>query len=140
MQPTLTIQGSGRYYNLGTSLMGADVDGDGFKDLVIGSPYAPEGGCQRGSVAVFLAKTKRKPESEIPGCLQILDLPMLASQHFSFTQQCAFFKSCAAQALNMFGLGFLFNSNQELRFTLRPISFQCFSVASGTLLSCFLSK
>lgn len=53
LQPTLIIQGGGTYYNLGTSLMGADVDGDGFKDLIIGSPYAPEGGPQGGSVAVF---------------------------------------------------------------------------------------
>ena len=62
-KPSLTIHGNGtyRYYNLGTSLLGADVDGDGFKDLIIGSPYAPEGGPQRGSVAVFLAKTQRKP-------------------------------------------------------------------------------
>ena len=57
--------------------------------------------------------------SSLWGCIQILDLQRLASQYFSFTQQCAFFKSCAAQALNMFGLGFLFNSNQELRFTLK---------------------
>lgn len=64
-KPSLTIHGNGTYYNLGTSLLGADVDGDGFKDLIIGSPYAPEGGPQRGSVAVFLAKTQRKPESNI---------------------------------------------------------------------------
>lgn len=64
-KPSLTIHGNGTYYNLGTSLLGADVDGDGFKDLVIGSPYAPEGGPQRGSVAVFLAKTPRKPGSDI---------------------------------------------------------------------------
>lgn len=65
LQPSLTIHGNETYYNLGTSLLGADVDSDGFKDLIIGSPYAPEGGPQRGSVAVFLAKTKRKPGAEI---------------------------------------------------------------------------
>lgn len=64
-QPSLTIHGNGTYYNLGTSLLGADIDGDGFKDLIIGSPYAPEGGPQRGSVVVFLAKTQRKPGSEL---------------------------------------------------------------------------
>ena len=64
-QPSLTIHGNGTYYNLGTSLLGADIDGDGFKDLIIGSPYAPEGGPQRGSVAVFLAKTQREPGSEL---------------------------------------------------------------------------
>ena len=65
-KPSFTIHGNGTYYNLGTTLLGADVDGDGFKDLIIGSPYAPEGGPQRGSVAVFLAKTQRKPGSNIP--------------------------------------------------------------------------
>ena len=64
-KPGLTIHGNGTYYNLGTSLLGADIDGDGFKDLVIGSPFAPEGGPQRGSVAVFLAKTQRKPGSAL---------------------------------------------------------------------------
>lgn len=64
-KPSLTIHGNGTYYNLGTFLLGADVDGDGFKDLIIGSPYAPEGGPQRGSVAVFLAKTQRKPGAEL---------------------------------------------------------------------------
>ncbi|KAK2566631.1 Phosphatidylinositol-glycan-specific phospholipase D [Acropora cervicornis] len=82
LQPTLTIQGSGRYYNLGTSLMGADVDGDGFKDLIIGSPYAPEGGPQRGSVAVFLAKTKREPESEI--MVHDADWLLVGKQNYSW--------------------------------------------------------
>lgn len=63
--PSLTIRGNGTYYNLGTSLLGADINGDGFKDLIIGSPYAPEGGPQRGSVAVFLAKTHMTPGSDL---------------------------------------------------------------------------
>ena len=81
-QPTLTIQGRGTYYNLGTSLMGADVDGDGFKDLIIGSPYAPEGGPQRGSVAVFLAKTQREPESEIT--IHDADWLLVGEQNYSW--------------------------------------------------------
>lgn len=32
---------------------------------MIGSPYAPEGGPQRGSVAVFLGKTRREPGLEL---------------------------------------------------------------------------
>lgn len=63
--PSVTIHGNGTYYNLGTSLLGADINGDGFKDLIIGSPYAPEGGPQRGSIAVFLAKTHMKPGLDV---------------------------------------------------------------------------
>ncbi|EDO37905.1 predicted protein [Nematostella vectensis] len=60
IKPDLTIIGKGQYYNLGTKLLGADIDSDGYRDLIIGSPYAPAGGPQRGSVTVFLAKTARK--------------------------------------------------------------------------------
>lgn len=63
--PSLVIHGKGTYYNLGIILLGADTDGDGYKDLIIGSPYAPVGGPQRGSVAVFLAKTHRAPGTEL---------------------------------------------------------------------------
>ena len=63
--PSLRIHGNGTFYNLGTSLLGADVDRDGYKDLIIGSHYASVGGPQRGSVAVFLAKTKHKSGSDL---------------------------------------------------------------------------
>ena len=47
------------------TLSGADLDNDGYKDLLVGSPYANEGGPQRGSVAAFLASTPRKFGSKV---------------------------------------------------------------------------
>ncbi|NXP50349.1 PHLD phospholipase, partial [Heliornis fulica] len=52
-QPNLTITCQYSYCNLGWSLLAADVDGNGSADLVVGSPYAPGGGQQRGVVVVF---------------------------------------------------------------------------------------
>ena len=62
--------------------MGADVDSDGHKDLVIGSPYAPEGGPQRGSVSVFLAKTPRKTGEEYS--VADADWKIVGEQDFSW--------------------------------------------------------
>jgi len=31
------------------------VNGDGFSDLVVGAPFAPAGGTQRGMIAVMFA-------------------------------------------------------------------------------------
>ncbi|NXE94276.1 PHLD phospholipase, partial [Menura novaehollandiae] len=52
-QPNVTITCQNSYCNLGWSLLAADVDGDGNADLVVGSPYAPGGGQQRGFVVAF---------------------------------------------------------------------------------------
>lgn len=41
------------YCNLGWTLLAADVNGDSEPDLVIGSPFAPGGGKQKGIVAAF---------------------------------------------------------------------------------------
>lgn len=41
------------YCNLGWTLLAADVNGDGAPDLVMGSPFAPSGGKQKGMVAAF---------------------------------------------------------------------------------------
>lgn len=55
---------AGAYTNLGSKLFGFDVDGDGYSDLVIGSPYAcrnfshqctDRDDLQSGMVAIFLA-------------------------------------------------------------------------------------
>lgn len=62
--------------------MGADVDSDGHKDLIIGSPYAPEGGPQRGSVCVFLARTPRKTGVEYS--ISDADLKFVGEQDFSW--------------------------------------------------------
>ncbi|XP_010281868.1 PREDICTED: phosphatidylinositol-glycan-specific phospholipase D [Phaethon lepturus] len=58
-QPNVTITCQYSYCNLGWSLLAADVDGDGNADLVVGSPYAPAGGQQRGFVVAFYSYFNR---------------------------------------------------------------------------------
>ena len=43
------------YCNYGWSLSSGDLDGDGFSDLLVGSPFAPSGGEQRGFVSAYFA-------------------------------------------------------------------------------------
>ncbi|XP_060045275.1 phosphatidylinositol-glycan-specific phospholipase D isoform X2 [Erinaceus europaeus] len=51
--PNITISCKDVYCNLGWTLLAADVNGDHTPDLVIGSPFAPGGGKQKGIVAAF---------------------------------------------------------------------------------------
>ncbi|XP_027380986.1 phosphatidylinositol-glycan-specific phospholipase D isoform X4 [Bos indicus x Bos taurus] len=51
--PNVTISCQDTYCNLGWTLLAADVNGDSEPDLVIGSPFAPGGGKQKGIVAAF---------------------------------------------------------------------------------------
>ncbi|XP_055262160.1 phosphatidylinositol-glycan-specific phospholipase D isoform X3 [Moschus berezovskii] len=51
--PNITISCQETYCNLGWTLLAADVNGDSEPDLVIGSPFAPGGGKQKGIVAAF---------------------------------------------------------------------------------------
>ncbi|XP_028400201.1 phosphatidylinositol-glycan-specific phospholipase D-like [Dendronephthya gigantea] len=64
-KPDVIILGDQRYFNLGTRLLGADVNMDGFDDLIIGSKYSPSGGAQRGSVIVFISRKRdeKKPQT-----------------------------------------------------------------------------
>ena len=57
--PDLTFHGNTTFENLGFALQGTDINGDGFKDLIIGSPFAPAGGVQRGRVDVVYANSKK---------------------------------------------------------------------------------
>uniref|UniRef100_A0A669P5G1 Phosphatidylinositol-glycan-specific phospholipase D n=1 Tax=Phasianus colchicus TaxID=9054 RepID=A0A669P5G1_PHACC len=58
-QPNMTITCQYSYCNLGWSLLAADIDGDQNADLVVGSPYAPGSGQQRGFVAAFYSYFNR---------------------------------------------------------------------------------
>ncbi|XP_004693375.1 PREDICTED: phosphatidylinositol-glycan-specific phospholipase D isoform X2 [Condylura cristata] len=51
--PNITISCQDVYCNLGWTLLAADMNGDSKPDLVIGSPFAPGGGKQKGIVAAF---------------------------------------------------------------------------------------
>jgi len=72
-QPTYNIyvpgMGVGSWVNLGTSLTGADIDGDGFKDLIIGAKYASSFNNQAshgvGLVSVFLSSTMKTNKAPI---------------------------------------------------------------------------
>jgi glycosylphosphatidylinositol phospholipase D len=55
LQPSIVINCTERYCNFGWSLAAVDMNSDGFKDLVIGSPFAPSTGKQRGMVGVVYA-------------------------------------------------------------------------------------
>ncbi|XP_054237695.1 phosphatidylinositol-glycan-specific phospholipase D [Indicator indicator] len=68
-QPNVTITCQYTYCNLGWSLLAADVDGDGNADLVVGSPYAPGGGQQRGLVVAFYSYFNRSDQ----GLLSVQD-------------------------------------------------------------------
>lgn len=58
-QPNVTIKCRFSYCNFGWTLHSADMNRDKQLDLVVGSPYAPGGGKQRGLVAAFYASPRR---------------------------------------------------------------------------------
>ncbi|KAM9307705.1 phosphatidylinositol-glycan-specific phospholipase D [Gastrophryne carolinensis] len=64
-QANVTIKCKHTYCNLGWSLLAADVTQDQRDDLVIGSPYAPGGGKQRGLVAAFSSHRKRSAKDTL---------------------------------------------------------------------------
>ncbi|XP_014796364.1 PREDICTED: phosphatidylinositol-glycan-specific phospholipase D [Calidris pugnax] len=68
-EPNVTITCEYSYCNLGWSLLAADVDRDGNADLVVGSPYAPGGGQQRGFVVAFYSYFNRSDQ----GVLSVQD-------------------------------------------------------------------
>lgn len=54
------------YCNLGWTLLAADVSGDSEPDLLIGSPFAPGGGKQKGMVAAFYSGSHRSNKGRVP--------------------------------------------------------------------------
>lgn len=56
----MVISGNTTFENFGYTLKAADFNNDGFKDLVIGSPFAAMGGPQRGRVDVVFAMQNPK--------------------------------------------------------------------------------
>ena len=54
--PDLTITGQETFDNFGYTLKAADVNQDGYKDVIIASPFSPSGGRQRGHVDIVLAQ------------------------------------------------------------------------------------
>ena len=54
-----------KYCNLGTTLASADMTSDGWDDLILGSPYAPGGGEQRGELAVVASSPGLTGESTL---------------------------------------------------------------------------
>ncbi|XP_014441988.1 LOW QUALITY PROTEIN: phosphatidylinositol-glycan-specific phospholipase D [Tupaia chinensis] len=51
--PNITVSCQAAHCTAGWTLLAADVSGDGAPDLVVGSPFAPGGGRQKGVVAAF---------------------------------------------------------------------------------------
>ena len=49
------LKGNTTFENFGYTLLAADVNNDGYKDLVIGSPFAAINGPQRGRVDIVMA-------------------------------------------------------------------------------------
>uniref|UniRef100_A0A8C4LSJ2 Phosphatidylinositol-glycan-specific phospholipase D n=1 Tax=Equus asinus asinus TaxID=83772 RepID=A0A8C4LSJ2_EQUAS len=63
--PNITISCKDVYCNLGWTLLAADVNGDSEPDLVIGSPFAPGGGRQKGIVAAFYSGPSQSNKEQL---------------------------------------------------------------------------
>ncbi|XP_008578807.1 PREDICTED: phosphatidylinositol-glycan-specific phospholipase D [Galeopterus variegatus] len=63
--PNVTISCQDIYCNLGWTLLAADVNEDSEPDLVIGSPFAPGGGKQKGIVAAFYSGPSRSSKENL---------------------------------------------------------------------------
>lgn len=72
--PSWTFETKDKHTNMGISLDHGDIDGDGYDDLLIGSPFARAGGVQRGRVAVFYSD-----DANEPGTLSLQDADWIAN-------------------------------------------------------------
>lgn len=65
LSPNIIISCQYTYCNLGWTLSAVDMNGDGKPDLVMGSPFAPGGGKQRGFVAAFYSSLSRSHQDRL---------------------------------------------------------------------------
>ncbi|XFF90336.1 hypothetical protein AB1E18_016555 [Capra hircus] len=63
--PNVTISCQDTYCNLGWTLLAADVNADSEPDLVIGAPFAPGGGKQKGIVAAFYSGSSYSDQEKL---------------------------------------------------------------------------
>ncbi|XP_076999868.1 phosphatidylinositol-glycan-specific phospholipase D isoform X2 [Tamandua tetradactyla] len=63
--PNITISCQDIYCNLGWALLATDMNGDSEPDLVIGAPFAPGGGKQKGIVAAFYSAASWKGKEKL---------------------------------------------------------------------------
>ncbi|XP_035660620.1 phosphatidylinositol-glycan-specific phospholipase D-like isoform X1 [Branchiostoma floridae] len=82
-EPSIRLTCKEIYCNLGWTLSGEDMNQDGAADLLIGSPYAPAGGHQRGFVGLLYAKHSLK-ESKVPLTAENLDWRVNGTQDYEW--------------------------------------------------------
>ncbi|XP_013040266.3 phosphatidylinositol-glycan-specific phospholipase D isoform X1 [Anser cygnoides] len=100
-QPNVTITCQYSYCNLGWSLLAADTDGDGNADLVVGSPYAPGTGQQRGFVAAFHSHFNRSDQ----GLLSVEDADWMVKGEENYAWFGFSLDSCQVENITLLLIG-----------------------------------
>ncbi|KAF4798254.1 phosphatidylinositol-glycan-specific phospholipase D isoform X1 [Turdus rufiventris] len=100
-QPNVTITCQYSYCNFGWSLLAADVDGNGNADLVVGSPYAPGGGKQRGFVVAFYSHFNRSDK----GLLSVQDANWLVEGEENYAWFGFSLASCQLENMTLLLIG-----------------------------------
>jgi hypothetical protein len=60
LQPNITVLSDQMFTNLGSTLSSLDIDGDGWLDLIVSSPFAKSNLIESGEVWIYLSSTSRK--------------------------------------------------------------------------------
>ncbi|XP_019619337.1 PREDICTED: phosphatidylinositol-glycan-specific phospholipase D-like [Branchiostoma belcheri] len=82
-EPSIRLTCKEVYCNLGLTLSGEDMNQDGAADLLIGSPFAPAGGQQRGFVGLLYAKHSIK-DSKVQLTADSLDWRVNGTQDYEW--------------------------------------------------------